>query len=90
VTGLQHCWVFDNAAIPGAPDDHAEMCGEPQVMRYIGDGQPLARPMAWRNPAMTLGHWTLRGYGPWAVEERGGQLRRRRDATNTPLRADDT
>ena len=51
-------------------DAYAEMCGDPEVTRYIGDGQPLARPMAWRNLAMMVGHWTLRGYGLWAVEER--------------------
>ena len=27
-------------------DDYAEMCADPEVMRYVGDGQPLARPMA--------------------------------------------
>jgi RimJ/RimL family protein N-acetyltransferase len=51
-------------------DAYAEMCADPEVMRYIGDGQPLARPMAWRNLAMMVGHWSLRGYGLWAVEER--------------------
>jgi len=51
-------------------DAYAEMCADPEVMRYIGDGQPLARPLAWRNLAMMVGHWALRGYGLWAVEER--------------------
>ncbi len=51
-------------------DAYAEMCADPEVMRYIGDGQPLARPMAWRNLAMMVGHWSLRGYGLWAVQER--------------------
>lgn len=51
-------------------DAYAGMCGDPEVMRFIGDGQPLARPMAWRNLATMVGHWTLRGYGLWAVEER--------------------
>ena len=51
-------------------DAYAEMCADPEVMRYIGDGQPLARPMAWRNLAMMIGHWSLRGYGTWAAEER--------------------
>ena len=51
-------------------DAYAEMCSDPEVMRYIGDGQPLARPMAWRNLAMMVGHWSLRGYGLWAAEER--------------------
>ena len=51
-------------------DDYVEMCADPEVMRYIGDGQPLDRSMAWRNLAMMVGHWTLRGYGLWAAEER--------------------
>jgi RimJ/RimL family protein N-acetyltransferase len=51
-------------------DAYAEMCADPDVMRYIGDGQPLSRPLAWRNLAMMLGHWSLRGYGLWAVQER--------------------
>src|ERR687887_272892 len=51
-------------------DAYAEMCADPEVMRYLGDGQPLARPMAWRNLAMMVGHWSLRGYGLWAVQER--------------------
>jgi RimJ/RimL family protein N-acetyltransferase len=49
---------------------YAEMCADPEVMRYIGDGQPLVRPMAWRNLAQMIGHWSLRGYGLWAAEER--------------------
>jgi RimJ/RimL family protein N-acetyltransferase len=49
---------------------YAEMCADPEVQRYIGDGQPLARPMAWRNLAMMVGHWSLRGYGLWAAQER--------------------
>jgi RimJ/RimL family protein N-acetyltransferase len=51
-------------------DAYAEMCADAEVMRYIGDGQPLARPMAWRNLAMMVGHWSLRGYGLWAAVER--------------------
>lgn len=51
-------------------DAYAEMCGDPEVMRHIGDGQPLDRPQAWRNMAMVIGHWSLRGYGLWAAVER--------------------
>jgi len=51
-------------------DAYAEMCGDPETMRHIGDGQPLSRSMAWRNLAMMVGHWSLRGYGLWAAEER--------------------
>ena len=38
-------------------------------MRYLPQGGPLPRPEAWRNMAAVLGHWELRGFGPWAVEE---------------------
>jgi RimJ/RimL family protein N-acetyltransferase len=51
-------------------DAYAEMCADPETMRYIGDGQPLSRPMAWRNLATMIGHWSLRGYGNWAAQER--------------------
>jgi RimJ/RimL family protein N-acetyltransferase len=51
-------------------DAYAEMLGDVEVMRYIGEGKPAERWEAWRNLAMMLGHWQLRGYGLWAVEER--------------------
>ncbi|MBI1913994.1 MAG: GNAT family N-acetyltransferase [Planctomycetes bacterium] len=51
-------------------DAYAEMCGDPEVMRFLGNGQPMSRADAWRNLAMMLGHWQLRGYGLWAVEEK--------------------
>ena len=51
-------------------DAYAEMCADAEVMRHLGDGQPMSRHMSWRNLAMIVGHWTLRGYGMWAAEER--------------------
>lgn len=36
--------------------------------RFIGG--PMSREMAWRGLATHLGHWALRGYGFWAVEEK--------------------
>jgi RimJ/RimL family protein N-acetyltransferase len=50
-------------------DAYAQMCADPEVMRYIS-GVPMTRDEAWRNMALVLGHWQLRGYGLWAVEER--------------------
>ena len=56
-------------------DAYAEMVGDPEVMRFLGGGQPVPRAEAWRNMAMVLGHWHLRGYGMWAVEEQAsGEL----------------
>lgn len=51
-------------------DAYAPIVADPEVMRYLGDGKPLDRAGAWRQMAQVLGHWTLRGYGLWAVEER--------------------
>lgn len=51
-------------------DAYAEMCADPEVMHFIGDGAPLARHMAWRKLAMMVGHWSLRGYGLWGAEEK--------------------
>ena len=48
-------------------DAYASLCGDPEVVRFIG--QPFTRVEAWRHLAMLLGHWQLRGFGLWAVEE---------------------
>jgi RimJ/RimL family protein N-acetyltransferase len=50
-------------------DAYAEMCADAEVMRFLG-GRVMNRQEAWRNMAMVLGHWRLRGYGFWAVEEK--------------------
>lgn len=56
-------------------DAYAEMCADPEVMRYIAQGRPVTRGEAWRHMAMVLGHWQLRGFGMWAVEEKSsGEL----------------
>jgi RimJ/RimL family protein N-acetyltransferase len=55
-------------------DAYAAMCADPEVMKYLGPG-PMNRSEAWRNMALVLGHWALRGFGLWAVEERAsGEL----------------
>lgn len=33
-------------------------------------GGPLDRAAAWRAAAAMMGHWVIRGYGAWAVEEK--------------------
>ncbi len=55
-------------------DSYAEMCADPKVMRYLA-AKPSTRSDAWRNMALMIGHWHLRGFGMWAVEERAsGEL----------------
>ena len=51
-------------------DAYALICADPEVMRWVRDGQPLTRAAAWRSIATYLGHWQLRGYGFWALEEK--------------------
>ena len=51
-------------------DAYADMCADPMVMRYLGAGAVLTRAEAWRSIAYFMGHWQLRGYGHWAVEEK--------------------
>jgi [ribosomal protein S5]-alanine N-acetyltransferase len=56
-------------------DAYATMMAEPEVTRHRGDGKPLTRVDAWRQLAMFLGHWSVRGFGIWAVELRAtGEL----------------
>jgi RimJ/RimL family protein N-acetyltransferase len=56
-------------------DLYARMVGDAAVMRFIGDGHTHDREEAWKGIAQMLGHWQLRGYGLWALEEReSGQL----------------
>jgi [ribosomal protein S5]-alanine N-acetyltransferase len=51
-------------------ESYASMLADPTSTRYVGDGEPLDRMNAWRSMAMLLGHWSLRGYGMWAIESK--------------------
>src|SRR5688572_33398729 len=44
---------------------------DPDVMRYLGSGIAGDIGVAWRNVAMMIGHWHMRGYGPWIVVAKG-------------------
>lgn len=47
---------------------YATIYSNPETARFIG-GQ-MDRYRAWRHMAAIVGHWTLKGFGIWAVEER--------------------
>lgn len=49
---------------------YAEMMGDPEVTRHLAVGRPMSPYEAWTQMAMFAGHWALRGFGIWAVEER--------------------
>lgn len=48
-------------------DAYAAVYEDPEHARFIGSA--CDRTEAWRRFAATLGHWTLRGFGIWAIEE---------------------
>ncbi len=54
----------------GDLDDYAEMSADPAVMQYLTLGKLFTRADAWRSIAFFIGHWEMRGYGHWAVEEK--------------------
>lgn len=47
-----------------------ELLHDPDVFRYIGDRRVPTLQETWRAVAGWLGHWAMRGYGQWAIEER--------------------
>ena len=51
-------------------EPYCEFTSDPEVMRYLGAGEVMDREGTWRNIALILGHWAMRGYGFWAVEEK--------------------
>jgi RimJ/RimL family protein N-acetyltransferase len=53
---------------------YAAMAADPEVMQFMGG--PLDEQDAWRQMAMFVGHWDLRGYGLWAVEREGDVIGR--------------
>lgn len=50
-------------------EPYAAFMADPDVARYIAPA-PMNRADAWRSLASSIGHWTLRGYGTWAVERK--------------------
>lgn len=47
------------------------MMAEPEVARFLSSTQaPMDRIDAWRTLSVLLGHWALRGYGLFVVEEK--------------------
>jgi len=49
----------------------AAMMADAEVARFLtGDQRAKSRAEAWRDLALFVGHWALRGYGLFAVEEK--------------------
>ena len=48
---------------------YEKLAADIDVMRYLG-GKTMNQVEAWRHMAFMVGHWTLRGYGYFALEEK--------------------
>lgn len=55
---------------PLRSEDFEEYAAFYRTERSRVRGGPLVRDEAWRQFATEIGHWHLRGYGPWAIEEK--------------------
>src|SRR5512138_2407559 len=55
---------------PRDAEPYVQILSDPEVTRFLGDGKPVSATDAWRQLAFVAGHWALRGFGMWAVEER--------------------
>jgi ribosomal-protein-alanine N-acetyltransferase len=55
---------------PDDLDDLAAMLADPDVMRYVEDGQPKDRTVAETALNSIIAHWQRHGFGRWAVEEK--------------------
>ena len=51
-------------------DDYARITSDAETMRYLASGAPFTRDEALRSLGYIDGHWRIRGYGLWAVEEK--------------------
>lgn len=50
-------------------DGWARAMADEDIVRFIG-GQTMNRAQAWRNMALVIGHWQIRGYGFFSLEDK--------------------
>jgi RimJ/RimL family protein N-acetyltransferase len=55
---------------PADVEPFARFYADRELSRYVGG--PLDYGAAWRLMAVEAGHWILRGYGMWVIEEKSG------------------
>ena len=55
-------------------EPYARICADPEVMRYVGMGNPNTPEITWRSMAAMLGHWQMLGYGLYALALREGPV----------------
>lgn len=58
---------------PDDLDDLAALFADPDVVRYVGDGQTAGREEAERALESIIKHWHTHGFGRWAVVDKATQ-----------------
>lgn len=51
-------------------DAFAELNANPDFVRFLGQGVPISRFDSWKVLTMLTGHWVLKGFGIWVVEDK--------------------
>ena len=51
-------------------DELARLFSDPQVMKYVGDGQPVNREEADKALQSIIRHWQTHGFGRWCVVDK--------------------
>jgi len=54
-------------------DDLAALFADPDVMRYVGTGQPIDRSEAQKALTSIVVHWNRHGFGRWAIEDKNAR-----------------
>ena len=54
-------------------DAYARITSDAETMRHLASGAPFTRDEALRSLGYIFGHWQIRGYGLWAVEEKASR-----------------
>lgn len=74
--GLEPCTIETPRLLLRLPDESdaqplMEIHQDPEVIKFVTmTAPPGGITVAWRNVAMMIGHWHLRGYGQWTVVEK--------------------
>ena len=56
---------------PRDVEPHMDMMMDPETARYLTpDSKPRSRAEEWRAAASMLGHWQIRGYGFFSIDEK--------------------
>jgi RimJ/RimL family protein N-acetyltransferase len=62
--------LFLRMFCPEDLDELARMFSDPDVMRYVGDGQPVNREEAYKALQSIIKHWQTHGFGRWAAVDK--------------------